>query len=464
MARILIVDDEESMREYLEILLRKSGHEVLSVGCVSDAIELADSTEVDLVLSDLRIGRGSGLDVLKAFKLTQPKTEVVMITAYATMENAIEAMKLGAYDYVTKPFKNEELSILVRKALEKGHLLRENELLKIQLGSRNRIAGMIGQSPAMREVYSLVEKVAASKTTVLIVGESGVGKELVARAVHDKGPRASASFVPINCGAIPEGLVESELFGHVRGAFTGAMGEKVGLFKAANGGTIFLDEVGELTLPAQVKLLRAIQERCIRPVGGNKDIEVDVRLIAATNRDLIEEVKEGHFREDLYYRLNVIQIAVPPLRERKEDVVPLAEYFAARCASQEGRAKIVFSQEAIALLQAYDWPGNVRELENAIERAVTLTEGEVVLASGLPSPIRGVVAPVASDEVVLGANGIDLQSYLDGIERRFLQLALERSGGVKKEAAKLLGLTFRSMRYRLAKLGLVISQHEDGFS
>jgi two-component system response regulator PilR (NtrC family) len=456
MGRILVVDDERSMREYLEILLRKVGHEVLTAADVPSAVALADSKEIDLVLTDLRIGRETGLDVLKAFKAAQPETEVVMITAFATMENAIQTMKAGAYDYVTKPFKNEELTVLVEKALEKGRLSRENESLRIQLGARGRLAGMVGTSAAMQEIDRLVEKVAASRSTVLIIGESGVGKELVARAIHDKGQRAGAPFVPINCGAIPEGLVESELFGHVKGAFTGAHADHAGLFKAANGGTVFLDEVSELPLAAQVKLLRAIQERRIRPVGGNRDHEIDVRIIGATNRDMAEEVRENRFREDLFYRLNVIQVRVPPLRERREDIEPLARYFVARFAAEAGRESQTLSAEAVRHLTTYGWPGNVRELENAVEQAVTLTEvgTKVIQAEVLPSAIRGVTTDVPETQIEISEAGLDLQGVLDGIEKRYLQQALLKAGGVKKEAARLLGLTFRSMRYRLAKLGL----------
>ncbi len=454
MARILVVDDERSMREYLEVLLRKLGHEVVLAAEVAQAVALADSDEFDLVLSDLKLGRGSGLDVLKSFKAAQPRCEVVLITAFAAMETAIQAMKAGAYDYVTKPFKNEELSLLVAKALEKRELARENESLRIRLASRERPDGMVGRGPAMQQIFSLVEKVAAGKTTVLVVGESGVGKELVARAIHQRGPRASGPFVPINCGAIPEGLVESELFGHVRGAFTGANSDRPGLFKAASGGTIFLDEIAELPLAAQVKLLRAIQEKRVKPVGGTRDLEVDARIIAATNRDLAEEVKEGRFREDLYYRLNVIQIFVPALRERREDIAELAQSFIERYAREAGRERLVLAPEALALMQAYPWPGNVRELENAVERAVTLAEGPTITAEVLPAQIRGVSALGGEDRVELPATGMDLQGHLDDVERRFLKLALDRSGGVKKEAARLLGLTFRSMRYRLAKLGL----------
>jgi two-component system response regulator PilR (NtrC family) len=461
MARILVVDDERSMREYLEILLRKGGHEVKTLADVGSALSLAPEEDLDLVLSDLKVGHGSGLDVLRCFKAAQPTCEVVLITAFATMENAIEAMKLGAYDYVTKPFKNEELTLLVQKALEKRALSRENESLRVRLAARERIAGMVGESPGMQEVYSLVEKVAPARTTVLVVGESGVGKELVARAIHARGPRAQGPFVPINCGAIPETLVESELFGHVKGAFTEAGAGRIGLFQAADGGTIFLDEVGELPLSAQVKVLRAIQEKQVRPVRGLKDVAVDVRVVAATNRDLAEEVKEGGFREDLFYRLNVIQIAVPPLRERRGDIVPLAEAFITRHAREAGRGRLTLSREAEACLLSYRWPGNVRELENTIERAVTLVDGEVIDPGALPPHLRG-LTPEPEGPLELAPGGMDLQSYLDGVERKFLTLALERSGGVKKEAAKLLGLSFRSIRYRLAKLGLSSPSAQSG--
>ncbi len=462
MARILAVDDERSMREYLEIFLRKEGHSVMTAGDVAGALALAEANEFDLVISDMKLGRGSGIDVLSAVKEAQPGVEVVMITAFATMESAIQAMKLGAYDYITKPFKNDEFSLVISKALEKRELARENESLKIRLESRQHMEGMIGDSQVMRRIFELIDKVAQSRTTVLVVGESGVGKELVARAVHARSPRANGPFVPINCGAIPEGLVESELFGHVRGAFTNASSDRPGLFKAAQDGTIFLDEVGELPLSAQVKLLRAIQERRIKPVGGNRDIEVDARIIAATNRDLSEEVKEGRFREDLYYRLNVIQVFVPPLRARREDIPLLAQSFITRLAREAGREEMSLSREAAALLQAHDWPGNVRELENAMERAVTLNDGPIIKADVLPPQVRGVTPMPMDGELVLPEGGMDLTSYLDSVERKFLQMALDQAGGIKTEAAKLLGLSFRSMRYRLAKLGLSIPHGEDG--
>ncbi|MFL5396591.1 MAG: sigma-54-dependent transcriptional regulator, partial [Myxococcales bacterium] len=371
MARVLVVDDEHSMRVFLEVLLSRAGHTVEVASDAASAIVKASAGEFDIVVTDLMLGRGggSGLDVLSAVKKSHPETEVIVMTAYASDESDLSAMRMGAYDYVAKPFKkNDELVLLIEKALEKRglaqrekSLTRDNELLREQLSSRARFEGMVGRSPAMMSVYSLVEKVAASRTTVLITGESGVGKELVARAVHAKSPRANASFLAVNCGAIPEGLIESELFGHVKGAFTGAAGAKEGLFQAAHGGTLFLDEIGELGLSLQVKLLRAIQDRRVRPVGATEDAEVDVRLVTATNRDLPEEVRAGRFREDLYYRLNVVQIRVPPLRDRREDIPLLARHFMQRGAEAGRIQPREFGEDALAALQAYSWPGNVRQ-------------------------------------------------------------------------------------------------------
>jgi two-component system, NtrC family, response regulator PilR len=453
MARILIVDDEQSIREFLEILLKKRGHEVEAIGDVTEALQRVAGDEFDLVITDLRLGKATGLDVLEAVKRFHPATEVVMITAFATADNAIAAMKAGAYDYVTKPFKVDEIGVVVQKALEKRSLVRENARLREELGERRGLAGLVGQSPAMQALYGLVEKVAPTKSTVLITGESGTGKELVARAVHQLSPRAAAPFVAVNCGAIPEGLMESELFGHERGAFTGAHQAKVGLFEAGSGGTVFLDEIGELPPALQVKLLRVLQERTVKRVGGAREIEVDVRVIAATNRDLSDDVAAGRFREDLFYRLNVILIAVPPLRDRREDVLLLAESFLARFAENVGREALTLDADARGALRAYAFPGNVRELENLMERAATLAESSEIGLDLLPPAVaeaRGVQAP----PVEVPEAGFDLQAYLDAVERAYLEKALEASGGVKTEAAKLLGLSFRSLRYRLAKYGL----------
>jgi two-component system response regulator PilR (NtrC family) len=456
MASILVVDDEQSMREFLEILLRKQGHEVFTAQDVQGALARAVQAPLDLVISDLRLGRESGLDILRAVKESWPATEVVMVTAFATTENAIQAMKLGAYDYVLKPFKVDELKLVVEKALEHRALLAENRVLRHRVGARREGAdAILGEAPAVAEVRQLVDKVASTRTTVLVSGESGTGKEVVARAIHARGDRAAQPFVAINCGAIPEGLIESELFGHEKGAFTGASEQKPGLFEVAGTGTLFLDEVGELPAQVQVKLLRALQERKIRRVGGSADVAFQARIIAATNRDLEAEVKAGRFREDLFYRLNVIQVRMPPLRERRGDIPTFVGFFLDRFAQEVGRPRPRLGPEAARLLSAWDYPGNLRELANVIERAVTLCEGEVLGPELLPAALRGGGASPAPDaEAELPPEGLDLQARLDAIERRVLEQALARAGGVRTEAARLLGLTFRSLRYRLAKYGI----------
>jgi two-component system response regulator PilR (NtrC family) len=454
MASILVVDDERSMREFLEILLRKHGHEISSAADVPGALARLSEGDVDLVVTDLRLGSGSGLDVLKAVKERTPSTEVIVVTAFATTENAVQAMKLGAYDYVLKPFKVDELKLVIEKALERRRLVAENRALRHKAGAAHEPPEILGRSPPIEEVRALVEKVAPARTTLLITGESGTGKEVVARAIHRRAG-AAAPFVAVNCGAIPEGLIESELFGHEKGSFTGATDRKPGLFEVAGTGTLFLDEVGELPPHLQVKLLRALQERRIRRVGGSTDIAVGARIVAATNRELAEDVKAGRFREDLYYRLNVIQIRMPALRERRADVPLFLEHFLDRFAAELARPRPRLSPEAERLLCAYDWPGNVRELANVVERAVTLAPGETIDPAVLPAAVRGAAAEPAPGEAPdLPDAGLDLQSHLDAIERRLLEQALARTGGVKTEAARLLSLTFRSLRYRLAKYGI----------
>jgi two-component system response regulator PilR (NtrC family) len=396
----------------------------------------------------------SGLELLKAIRAANGDALVVMITAFATTETAIAAMKEGAYDYVTKPFKVDEIKLVVHKALEKKSLASENARLRSELRSERRDRQMVGTSPRMQQVYELVGRVASTKTNVLIVGESGTGKELVARAIHKESDRADAAFVALNCGAIPENLLESELFGHVKGAFTGAVGNKAGLFESADGGTLFLDEVGELTLPLQVKILRAIQEKTIRRVGGNSDRRVDVRILAATNRRLEEEVAAGRFREDLYYRLNVIQLQLPPLRERMEDLPLLVHHFVEKYARELAKPVRGVSDDAMALLRAHAWPGNVRELENGIERAVALSRGEWIDAEALPPSLGRMPAPRPAGAVTASAAGVDLDNLVADYERGLMLDALQRAKGVKKRAAALLGISFRSFRYRLEKLGL----------
>ncbi len=452
MASILVVDDERSMREFLEILLRQAGYDVAVAGDAAAALQRAAQGDVDLVITDLRLGRDSGIDVLRGIKEQSPNTEVVMVTAFATTENAIQAMKLGAYDYVQKPFKLDELKLVVAKALERRALVAENRVLRRHAGPLSELE-LLGSSPAIHEVREVVEKVAPGRTTVLISGESGVGKEVVARAIHRRSGRADQPFVAVNCGAIPEGLIESELFGHEKGSFTGASEARAGLFEVAGTGTLFLDEVGELPPPMQVRLLRALQERRIRRVGGARDLPVAARIVAATNRDLTLEVQRGNFREDLYYRLNVISLHVPPLRERQEDIPAFLEHYLRRFALEQGRPVPRLAPETERVLLAHGWPGNVRELANVIERAMALSSAEVLEPSALPPALRGRTSSVAAAARLPDA-GIDLQAHLDAIERGLLEEALTRTGGVKTEAARLLSVTFRSLRYRLAKYGI----------
>jgi two-component system response regulator PilR (NtrC family) len=454
MASILVVDDERSMREFLEILLRKQGHEVATEADLAGALARAGDGDLDLVITDLRLGRESGLDVLRAVKDQSPATEVVVVTAFATTENAVQAMKLGAYDYVLKPFKVDEITLVVEKALEHRALVAENRVLRHRAG-RPEEQEIIGRSPAIEEVRQMVEKVAAARTTILLLGESGTGKEVVARAIHVRGGRRDQPFVAINCGAIPEGLIESELFGHEKGSFTGATESRPGLFEVAGSGTLFLDEVGDLPPAVQVRLLRALQERRIRRVGGSRDIPVAARMVAATNRDLAAEVSAGRFREDLFYRLNVIQIRLPAVRERREDVPLFLAHFLARFGAEHGRPRAQLSPEAEQLLLAHDWPGNVREIANVVERAVALSSGDAVDVAALPPNLRRRDDRAALDRpAALPDGGIDLQAHLDAVERALLEQALARTQGVKTEAARLLSLTFRSLRYRLAKYGI----------
>jgi two-component system response regulator PilR (NtrC family) len=458
-AEVLVVDDEPSIREFLEIMLRRAGHEVRLAQDAPEAIVRLKQASPDLVLTDLKLPRGTGMDVLQHVSEHHADTEVIMMTAFATTENAIEAMKLGAYDYVLKPFKVDELSVVIERALAHRALQAENKQLKEALDARVGGSRLIGNSPAMKEVFALIGKVAPTRTTVLITGESGTGKELVSRAIHSRGPREKEPFVPINCGAIPETLIESELFGHVKGAFTGAQSDKPGLFEAAGAGTVFLDEVGELPLQMQVKLLRVLQERKVRRVGGTTDAAVECRVIAATNRNLEEEVAAGRFREDLFFRLNVIQLRMPSLRERRADIAYLADAFVAKFAEEQASPVTRITDAAMQRLVGWDWPGNVRELENVIERGVTLASDDKLDVDVLPPPMRdgdgqaGVAVEVGA-LTEIPEEGLDLEATLEGVERHLLSLALERTGGRKKKAAELLGLSFRSFRYRVAKLGL----------
>ncbi len=450
---ILVVDDEASVRDWVTIYLKREGHSFRTAANGAEALDIIAEESFDLVITDLKMPKVSGLDVLRAVKERSPETEVVMVTAFATPETAIEAMKAGAYDYLTKPFKIDEMGLVIGRALEKRALVQDVNSLREQLVGRHRFEDLVGKSEAMRQLFDLARHVAQTRSTVLITGESGTGKELVARALHNSSPRAGAPFVAINCGAIPENLLEAELFGHVRGAFTGATSDSEGMFLAAQGGTLVLDEVGEMPISLQVKLLRVLQERAVRPVGGTRDRQVDVRVVAITNRDLDVEVAEGRFRQDLYYRLNVINIVVPRLADRPEDIPLLVHHFIRKLAPEQSKRIVEVEPEAMRGLLAYDFPGNVRELENIVERAVTLAPGPVLTATHLAPPSHGLTArrPCVGE---LPPEGVDLEAIVADVERDYIRQALEQSGGVRKEAARLLGISFRSLRYRLDKLDI----------
>ncbi len=453
--RILVVDDEPGLRDMLAILFRREGLEVvLAPGfkTASDAVTHAPEPYA-VVLTDLLMPDGSGMDLLSLVKRRAARTEVIMMTAHGDIDTAIEAMKRGAYDFVAKPFATTELRALVHKALEKRALSAENERLRAQLG-REQGNELLGQSEGMRRVLDMVQRVAATRTTVLITGESGTGKERVAKAIHRQSDRRDKPFVVVNCGAIPDALIEAELFGHERGAFTGAVSARAGMFRAAEGGTLLLDEVADLPLGLQVKLLRVLQERLVRGVGASAEVPVDVRVLAATNRDVEEDVRDGKIRQDLYYRLNVIRVEVPPLRERREDVRVLGDHFLARCAAEQNKNVRILSPDALRALEAYAFPGNVRELENVIERAVALASGPTIGLGDLPREVSGAAAQTTPSLVSLPDEGCNIDDVIGEIERRLLLQALERTGGVRTQAAKLLGVTLRSLRYRLQKHAL----------
>lgn len=456
MEKILVVDDEQSLREVLSIMLKRAGYAVTSATDGEEAVELLQKEIFDLVITDLRMPKVDGLEVLKAVKSTSPETVVLIITAFASADSAVEAMKQGAYDYLTKPFQVDEVQLIIRNALEKRRLTTENMLLKREMASQSSFAQLVGHSEAMQKVFEVVRKVADSKSNVLICGESGTGKELVARAIHYNSARSVLPFVAVNCSAVPETLLESELFGHMKGSFTGAIANKAGLFEIANGGTIFLDEIGDTTPTIQVKLLRVIQEREFRRVGGSQDIKVDVRVVAATNKDLEKAVAEGSFREDLYYRLDVIPIRLPPLRMRTGDIPLLVNHFLERFAKDSGKPKPVLSSEAMHVLLEHEWRGNVRELENLIERVVAFSVDGSVTDADVRGWLHRPTAPPPVQRVPLDLTdeGVDLEGLINGIEKDLLLKALERSKWVKKKAARMLRLNTRSFRYRLEKYAI----------
>ncbi len=453
MSTVLVVDNEKSMCDFLSIMLEKEGYKVEVARNGDSASSMIRKTEFDVVITDIQMPRSNGLHVLDAVNQSSPNTPVVMMTAYASAETAVEAMKKGAYDYISKPFNIEDLQLIIKNAVEKKRLTDENTYLKSALKDQNQYANIIGKSPKIRKIFDYIDKVANSSATVLITGESGTGKELVARAIHFRGNRAKQPFVSINCGAMPESLLESELFGHEKGAFTSADSTKRGLLETAHKGSFFFDEIYEAPLTTQVKLLRVLQEREFTRVGGTKTIKIDLRIIAATNRDLAEGVKDKVFRQDLFYRLNVIPIRIPPLRERKEDIPHLVEHFIRKYNQEHKQDRKILSVEpaAMKLLEKYDWPGNVRELENAMERAVVLEMTETILPESLPEEI--VEGPDREKRIIpaLDDQPLDLEKTLDNIERNIIKDALSQTNGTIKKAASLLNLSFRSMRYRIKK-------------
>jgi len=457
--RVLVVDDERSMRELLAIVLKREGYDVVLAESGKTAVAALERGPFDLLISDIKMPDMSGVDVLRAAKRIDADILGIMITAFASTETAIEAMRLGACDYLSKPFDIDLLKMKVREKVEARHLRQENLMLKRTLGLSHQFSNIIGRSEAMVAVFKLIETVARTNSTILLTGESGTGKGLVAQAVHYQSLRRDKPMVSLNCGAMPEALLESEMFGHMRGAFTGADSNKKGLLEAAEKGTIFLDEIGEMSPVMQVKLLRVLQERRFRRVGGLDELQADIRVIAATNQNLEKAVAESRFREDLFYRINVIPVSLPPLRERREDIPLLAEYFLTKYTEQMEKPISVIVRPAMDLLTRYDWPGNIRELENVIERAVALEGSAAIQPESLPPGVRGVTGPRAVPASGLGAEtlpegGLDLEARVQAIERAYISQALERENGVQVKAAELLGMSFRSFRYYAKKYNL----------
>lgn len=452
MAKILVLDDDQGMREFMEIMLTKEGYDVTSADGPSKAISLCRKIDFDLVITDLKMPKMDGIEFLKTIKDAKPETIVILITAYASGETAVNAMKEGAYDYVEKGGNIEELKKVVRAALLKKGLIHETKNIKDDAAVQTIFCGMIGRSREMQKVFATIKKVADTPANILILGESGTGKELVARAIHENSSRAKMPFMAINSGGIPENLLESELFGYMKGSFTGAYADRAGLFEMAKGGTIFLDEIGELPPVLQVKVLRVVQEKTFRRIGGADDIKVDVRIISATNQNLTERIKKGDFREDLYFRLNVIPINMPPLRERKEDIPLLTRHFIEKYAREFGKEVRMISVYAMELLMEYTFPGNIRELENIIERGVAMETSNIILPENLVISTNS--AADANLDIEITDNGIDLNAEMEKIEKRIIEKALLKVKGSKTKAAELLHVTFDSLRYRIEKLGV----------
>ncbi len=458
MANLLVVDDDLSMREMLEVMLRSEGYDVECAEDGTKAIRMLKKKAHDLILCDIRMAPVDGLAVLREAKKRSPETVVIMISAFATTETAVEAMREGAYDYIPKPFNVDEVKQTIRNALERRTLEHEKEIIDAELKETYHFGQIVGNSPAMMKIYNAIRQVADTRTNVLITGESGTGKELIAQAIHENSARKVKPFTVIHCGGIPETLMESELFGHRKGAFTGAIDHKKGLFEVSDGGTVFLDEIAELTHAIQVKILRVVQEKGFKPVGETQDVEVDVRIISATNKILEDEVIAGHFREDLFYRLNVINIDLPPLRRRKEDLPALAQHFLEKYGRELGKSIHKLSSYALDMLARYDFPGNVRELENMIERSVALATTNIILPESLAlSTYKKGEKSEKKHELPrfdIPPTGLDLESVLADVERGYLLNALEMAGGVKQKAADILGISLESFRYRFDKHGI----------
>jgi DNA-binding NtrC family response regulator len=445
--RILVVDDERHQRDILKVILDSEGYDATTAGNGRQALRALREQPFDVVLTDLKMPDMSGIELLSELLQSQPGLCVILMTAHGTIDSAVDAMRKGAFDYLTKPLEREQILLVLRRAMERTRLVRENRMLHEQLRDRFRLENIVGAHGSMQDVFRIVHKVAASSSTVLIYGESGTGKELVARALHHESDRRDRPFYAVNVAALPESILEAELFGHEKGAFTGAESRKIGLFEQASGSTLFLDEVGDLKRDLQVKLLRTLQEREILRVGGTERVRVDVRIVAATNQDLEKGVREGRFREDLYYRLNVIPIVLPPLRERRTDIPPLVEHFIAKY-GEPGKPRDV-GEPALRILMAHDWPGNVRQLESVIERALLLAEGDTIGPADLPASVRaGVSAPRSAVGLEIPDSGIDLEE----LERSLILKALEKAGGNVSRAARLLGLSRRTLQYRLEKI------------
>ncbi len=447
---ILIVDDEKGQREILTMILRKEGYETVDLPGGQEALALLARKEFDIILTDLKMQGMSGMDLMEHVMADDPEQCVIMMTAHGSIDSAVGAMKRGAFDYLEKPLERENLLLTLKRAFERVKLVRENRVLQKRVAEIERISSIIGDHPKMQEVYRIITKIAATASTVLIYGESGTGKELVARAIHDRSARKEMPFMAINCAAIPETLIESELFGHEKGSFTGASAKEIGILEAANGGTVFLDEIGEMNVSMQAKLLRSIQEKEIRRVGGKINISLDVRIISATNKELEQEIKKGAFREDLFYRLNVIRINLPPLRERGSDIVALVNYFVAKYSKNTGITIEGVSKPALKLLMNYLWPGNVRQLESVIERSVLMAEGTVIQPDDLPTEIRSVAEQAGVLPFELPPDGINFEE----MEKALILKAMERSDWVIGKAANMLGLTYKTVQYRLDKHGI----------